>query len=66
MICHWEGMEEKEEEKGELTVEGRRKKRLGRVIRELLGSLRREEEETMIVNLGEGMVKQLSFTTLSK
>ena len=37
MICHLEGMEEKEGEKEELTVEGRGKKRLNRVIHELSG-----------------------------
>ena len=42
MICHWEGMEEKETEKEELTVEGGGKKRLSRVICELLGRFERE------------------------
>jgi hypothetical protein len=40
MICHWEGLEEKE--KDEFTVEEGRKRRLSRVMRKLSGKFERE------------------------
>ena len=41
MICHWEGMEEKERGKDVLTVEGGGKKRQSGVVRELSGKFER-------------------------
>ena len=41
MICHWEGMEEKERGKEVLTVEGGGKKRQSGVVRELSGKFER-------------------------
>ena len=42
MIGHWEGMEERETEKEEVTVEGGGRKRLSRRISELSGRFERE------------------------
>ena len=52
MIGHWEGMEERETEKEEVTVKGGGKKRLSRRISELSGSFEGEGERGKISQSG--------------